>query len=95
MNRKEQWAAEIFQSIEGMHRASPPDDLFKKISHRLTENNTRRNIPLRRLKWAAAAACFLLVLNGYALSRMLSQKEQPNPSGLYDTPFLSDLNPYD
>lgn len=95
MNRKEHWAEEVFQSIEGMQRASPPDDLFEKINHRISEKNTRRTIPLRRLKWAAAAACFLLILNGYALIRMFHQQVQSSTSGLYDTPFLSDLNPYD
>lgn len=61
-NNKGKWLNDVFDSIKGSERAKPNDDLFGKILNKIDAPETQI-IPLRQLRFAAAAAIILLVLN--------------------------------
>lgn len=65
MNRKEQWVEEIMNSLDGIESAEPRADLFEKITAQLPADKVVEIIPLRRLRWVAVAACFIITLNIY------------------------------
>ncbi len=77
MKNKEQWANEVLQSLEGIQRAEPSADLFAKISQKLPKEKVIKMIPLKHLKWVAAAACVLIVINIFVFKSSI-QTEQPN-----------------
>lgn len=67
MNKEEQWANEVLQSVEGLKRAEPSVELFAKIKDKLPTEKVTKIIPLRRLRWVAAVACLVVGLNIYVL----------------------------
>lgn len=67
MMKKEQWADEVLKSIEGIQRAIPKEHLFDKIMVQVSSKEDVRVIPLRYVKWIAAAAIMVFALNIYAL----------------------------
>lgn len=75
MDKKEQWANEVIQSLEGLKKATPSDALFDKILQQLPSQNVAV-ISLKRLAWVAAAASVVIVLNVIALSHSESNQTQ-------------------
>ncbi|MFZ4414212.1 MAG: hypothetical protein ACOYOV_14105 [Bacteroidales bacterium] len=71
MEHTEQWANEVFGSIEGMKRASPSIDVLEKINAKLQKTVQAKMIPLRKLAWAAAAACIMITLNIYSFTSVV------------------------
>jgi hypothetical protein len=59
---KEKWINDVLDSTQGMLRASPDADLFKKITAGLTNTQLVNTRPLPVIQWAAAAI-LLLALN--------------------------------
>ena len=66
----------ILKSTVGMRRAKPSTDLLAKIEHQI-DGQEAMMIPIRRLRWAAAAAVLLLLVNGLAINTYLNQKDVP------------------
>ena len=66
----------ILESTAGMHRAKPSDDLLTKIENQI-DSQEATIIPISRLRWAAAAAILLLLVNGLAINIYLNQKNTP------------------
>jgi len=59
---KEKWIKEALDSTQGIVRASPSPDLFKKITVELASRQFAKTRPLPVKQWAAAAI-LLLALN--------------------------------
>jgi len=66
-NKKDE-ISDILNSMKGSQRAKPPSDLFAKIEREISGVDTFI-IPLRQLKWVAAAAILLLVINGLVMQQ--------------------------
>ena len=66
-NKKDQTSA-ILDSMKGSQRAKPSADLFAKIERKINQPEASV-IPLRQLKWAAAAVISLLIINGLAVQQ--------------------------
>lgn len=58
----------ILNSMKGSQRAKPSRDLFAKIEREINQIDTSI-VPLRQLKWAAAAIILLLIINGLAMQQ--------------------------
>lgn len=95
MEHKEQWANNVFASIEGIKRASPTDVLFTKINSKLNDLGEVKIIPLSNLGWAAAAACIMIALNIFALSNSVEGGNDKDFSKLYKTQILTDFSIYE
>lgn len=67
MDKKEQWANEVIQSLKGITKVTPSDALFDNILQQLSAQKVAV-IPLKRLAWVAAAACVVIALNVIALN---------------------------
>ncbi len=65
---KENEISAILESMKGSQRAKPSMDLFAKIEREINSADTLI-IPLRQLKWAAAAAILLLIVNGLTMQQ--------------------------
>lgn len=72
MDKKEQWADEVIQSLEGIKKVTPSDALFDKILQQLPAKQVVV-IPLKRLAWVATAACVMIAINVIALSHLESK----------------------
>jgi len=66
-NKKDK-ISDILNSMKGSQRAKPSGDLFAKIEHEISGTDTFI-IPLRQLKWVAAAAILLLIINGITMQQ--------------------------
>lgn len=95
MNKKEKWAEEILQSLEGIERATPSDDLFAKINQQLVKQDRSNVIPFHQLKWFAAAACLLISINIVAFSTKGNEVETNEQSTLYENQLITDYSLYE
>ena len=59
---KEKWTEEVFQSMKGSQRAKPSPELFAKIEEQIEVSETKI-VSMYQLKYAAAAAALILLLN--------------------------------
>lgn len=75
MDKKEQWANEVIQSLKGMQKATPSDALFDKILQQLPTQQITV-ISLKRLAWIATAACVMIAINVIALRNYESNQTQ-------------------
>jgi hypothetical protein len=91
MEQKEQWSSEVFESIEGMKRASPSNDLFSKINDQLQNSLQVKIIPFSKLAWAAAAACIMITINIFAFKASIKGANQNIVS---HNEILNDYNLY-
>ena len=62
---------EILISTKGSQRAKPSSDLLTKIEHQIYYQGAKI-IPLGRIRLVAAAAVFLLLVNGWAINTYLN-----------------------
>jgi hypothetical protein len=90
VENKEQWANEVLASIEGVKRACPANNLFEKINAQLHNTVQVKIIPLRKLFWAAAAACILITVNIFELT---ASSNGANQNGSKDR-ILTDFTLY-
>ena len=67
MDKKEQWAEEVLNSLKGIKRTSPKDDLFDKIITSIPKNIKNEITPLKYIGWFAIAASVVISLNIYTL----------------------------
>lgn len=97
MDKKEQWANEVLQSLDNIERAEPSADLFAKISAQLpAKEKTAKVIPLRNLRWVAAAACFIISANIYVFgSGLNSAKQKAETASTQEYGLISDYSLYD
>lgn len=63
MKQKEQWTNDILDSLGGIQRAQPDEVLLSRIMAALPDNPLIATIPRWQLRWAAVAACVLVVAN--------------------------------
>lgn len=68
MKQKEQWTNDILDSLGGIQRAEPDEVLLSRIMAALPDNPLIARIPRWQLRWAAVAACVLVVANIYVLN---------------------------
>lgn len=67
MDKKQQWADEVLNSLEGIKRAIPKDDLLGEIITRIPNKKESEIIPLKHIRWIAVAASVVIMVNVYAL----------------------------
>lgn len=67
MKNKTQWRDEVLSSLDDIQRAIPDEILLSQIMDRLPENTLMMNLSHWQLRWAAMAACLLVVINLYVL----------------------------
>ena len=85
----EQWKKKVMNSLEGMERATPPEDLYDRIYASLESEPRERPV---WSKWAAAAAVlFLLGFNLYGINEYVSATDEPEA---YESSIISDYNLY-
>lgn len=68
------WTDDVLASMKGSSRAKPKKDLFSNIEAIIDQKSTRL-IPLRQIRLAGIAACFLLIANSFAIYYTI--KESP------------------
>lgn len=73
MEEKEIWTEKVLQSLEGINRAEPRDDLFNEISSKVEEKSPVKVISLNEFKWIAAVV-FLIFINTYSIINQFSIK---------------------
>ena len=95
MNNKEKWADEVLHSMDGLRRAEPADDLFDKILDKIAEKKQAVIIPLKRLRWLAAAACLIIGLNIYVFSIGMRSSQKENTSESQNIELLTDFSLYE
>ncbi len=93
MNKKEQWANEVLDSLNGIKKASPDSDLFNKIVAQLPTENSTKIIPLSYLSWVAVAACLIICVNIYVFNATLNTTKQEQEL-VTTTTVLSDYSIY-
>jgi hypothetical protein len=82
---KQEWIETILNSTKGMSRATPPADLYEKITSGINDTKTVRIIPIPVKQWAAAATLLLALNVGsvlYFTSHSKSVTNTANSSGL-------------
>jgi len=94
MNKKEKWADEVLQSMDGMKRAEPADDLFDKIMAKIPEKEQAVIIPIKRLRWLVAAACLVIGLNIYVFSIGIQSSQKGDTSESQSIELLTDFSLY-
>jgi len=94
MNNKEKWADEVLHSMDGLRRAEPADDLFDKILDKIAEKKQAVIIPIKRLRWLAAAACLVIGLNIYVFSIGMKSSQKENTSESQSIELLTDFSLY-
>jgi len=95
MNKKEKWAEEVLHSLDGLKRAEPADDLFDKITTKIQEKKQAVIIPVKRLRWLAAAACLVIGLNIYVFSIGMQSSQKGNTSESQSIELLTDFSLYE
>lgn len=93
MKRKEEWINDVFNSIEGIKRASPPNDLFIKVESLLSRKGKNYYIPIRKLSWSVAAAIFLIAINIYSISSSMKINNKEK-EGFEQLQILTDFTLY-
>lgn len=93
MDKKEQWAEEVMQSLKGIERAKPSSDLFAKISSHLPDTEVVNIVPARRMAWVAAAACLIIGLNVYVFTNEIKTSSKAI-SQVDDTQLLNNYTLY-
>jgi hypothetical protein len=83
----------ILNSIHGMQKATPGDEVFSRIALKITGG---RIIPLRTISFAAASVLLLVVLNVIAVQRKDESKQHANKDGMQELVSYYGLtdNPY-
>lgn len=89
MDKKEQWANKVIQSLDGMQKAEPSADLFAKITAQLSTEKVDNIIPLHRLSLVAAVACIFIVANIYIFNNNIKNKQENIYSQTTETTLLS------
>jgi len=95
MNKKGKWVDEVLQSLDGIQRAEPANDLFDKIMAKLPEKKQAVIIPIKRLRWLVAAACLIIGLNIYVLSIGMQSSQKENTSESQSIELLTDFSLYE
>jgi len=95
MNKKGKWVDEVLQSLDGIQRAEPANDLFDKIMAKLPEKKQSVIIPIKRLRWLVAAACLVIGLNIYVLSIGIRSSQKENTSESQSIELLTDFSLYE
>lgn len=98
-NEKEKWIEEVFQSMKGSKRAQPRKELFAKIQNQIGAIEPKV-IPLHHMRYAAAVAILLLILNAFALqqfqqSNTLQKDEMISSTASYNQSIISDYKIYE
>ena len=68
----------ILNSLEGIHRAQPKEELFQKIKQRISLESTKKlekSIPLYKLRLAAASGLLLFFVNIWSITNHFNKKE--------------------
>jgi len=94
MNKKGKWAEEVLQSLDGIQRAEPADDLFDKIMAKLPEKKQAVIIPIKRIRWIVAAACLVIGLNIYVFSIGMRSSQKENMSESQSIELITDFSLY-
>jgi hypothetical protein len=95
--KNEDWFDEVFSSMRGHIKASPPNDLFEKINRQI---NTKEGkiINLRRMSISGAAAAVILIINVFTLynyTQTSTNQSVENVSDVYDQSLISPYQIYE
>lgn len=94
MDKKEQWANEVLQSLDGIKSAEPQADLFAKITAKIAKEKVVKIIPLKHLRWVAAAACVIIGVNIYVFNSGINSAKNTNVNTIEVYEILSDYSLY-
>ncbi len=94
MDKKEKWANEVLQSLDGMQKAEPKADVFTKIITQINANEAVKIIPLKRLGWIAVAACLIIGLNLYVFKSRLQMVKNDLSKTSQKYEFITDYSLY-
>jgi len=94
---KEEWMEDVFQSMKGSQRATPPADLFNKIEQEIYQPKGRV-VPFKQWQFAAAAAVLLLIGNAlsvvYYKNSTVSFEQDSATIELYSEPLVNSYQIY-
>ncbi len=97
-DEKEKWKDQVFQSMKGNQRAKPRPELLAQIEDEIARSKTRV-VPLPNLRYvAAAAACLLLVNTGaliYYHQQTQATSENVTGAGDYEQSLISSYQIYE
>lgn len=96
-NEKDKWIEEVFESVEGIHRAEPSANLFAKIEQQVFKEG--KTISMQKAKLLAVASILLVFVNIFALSKQIKQNSLnieviTNPTSS-NQDFISNYNLYE
>ena len=74
---KEKWVDEVLHCMKGSQRARPRPEVFTKIQNQLIISESKV-VPIRKWRYAAAAAILILIVNVFALQRLNQSVEWQN-----------------
>jgi hypothetical protein len=94
MDNREQWAYEVLEMSKELKRATPSESLFSKINLQLPNFDQVKVMPMKKLAWAAAAACILIALNIFSFSSSLGELNNKSNSNFAETQILTDFTIY-
>lgn len=97
MNNEQQWIEETINSASSIKRATPPKKLLNNILQTIDEK-TEHRIPVQQLKWLAAAAAIIALLNVMVLTQQYQQTQSTNQkiseTSYLTAPLIKDFNWY-
>ena len=86
---EENWINNAIQSMDGISKASPSEDLYYKI-----EQSIFQKIPKKRIRFAIAAAFLLLCINVFSLFSLENNSTEQSYN-LESSILINDYNLYE
>ena len=95
-DNKEKWIQDVFDSLEGSKRATPPSHLLSKIEQNLVAPEAKI-IPMSNYRIAVAAAVVLLVMNVFVMYQYAQTSTNSFPESMTDNTesLITDYKLYD
>lgn len=76
MNKQEEWAEDVINVLEEIKQVEPRPELFAQINSMLFDKKETKIIPLKQVKWVAAAACLFIIVNGYVFGSNIKSNQE-------------------
>lgn len=81
---KEKWIRDVMQSMKGAEHIDAPAGLQQRVQNKIAALNSAgiKVIPMQRVAVAVAAACVLLLLNLWSISKWRERHQQSTASSV-------------
>lgn len=93
MKEKEQWAEHVLNSLSGIERAQPGDDMLERILLDLPKE-TQSLVLMKHVRWAIVAASVVIGFNVYVLTSSTFKTLKPSVEVESAYSLQSDFNLY-